>query len=91
MKWHIDSIGHFYDCGEDRVVYFDAASGDTHLISEFAAYLIQRIASQNRSLRNEEILGLITADIEPTDLPELVQTITEMLDELAALDIVAPC
>jgi hypothetical protein len=88
MKWHIDSIGQLYDCGESMVVYFDPASGDTHLISDFAAYLIQQIAGQARPLKYEEILELITADIEPADLSELTPAIHNILSELADLQIV---
>lgn len=90
MKWQIDSIGKFYDRHESMVVYFNPASGDTHLISEFAACLIQRIADQKRPLDNEEITALITADIEPGGLPELTQVIPDILSELTALDIIAP-
>jgi len=90
MKWHINSIGQFYDCDEDMVVYFDPASGDTHLISDFAAYLIQRIAGRDRPVENEELIKLITGDIEPAELSELAQAIPGILSELATLDIVAP-
>lgn len=90
MKWHIDSAGQFYDCEENLVVYFDSASGDTHLISDFAAYLLQQIAGKGHPLNEEEIIDLVTADIEPADLFELTKAIPDILGELAALDIVTP-
>ena len=89
MKWQLCSIGQFYDCSEETVVYFDSASGDTHLINDFAAYLIQQIANLNRPVCSEELITLITADIEPADLSELTLAIPDILSELAALDIVA--
>ena len=89
MKWQICSLGQFYDCSEEMVVYFDSASGDTHLINDFAAYLIKQIANLNRPVCNEELITLITADIEPADLSELTLAIPDILSELAALDIVA--
>ena len=89
MKWQIYSLGQFYDCNEEMVVYFDSASGDTHLINDFAAYLIQQIANLNRPVCSEELITLITADIEPADLSELTLAIPDILSELAALDIVA--
>ena len=89
MKWQICSLGQFYNCNEETVVYFDSASGDTHLINEFAAYLIQLIGNLNRPVCSEELIELITVDIEPADLPELTQAIPDILSELAALDIVA--
>ena len=89
MKWQIYSLGQFYDCSEGMVVYFDSASGDTHLINDFAAYLIKQIANLNRPVCNEELITLITADIEPADLSELTLAIPDILSELVALDIVA--
>lgn len=88
MAWKVESMGLFYACDESMVVYFDPASGDTHLVSDFAAYLIQQIAREARFLEFDELVSLITADIEPADLPELTQAIPDILDDLASLDIV---
>jgi hypothetical protein len=90
MKWKAGSIGKFYECGESTVVYFDLASGDTHLISDFAAFLIRNIAAAERSLDLGEIIALVTDDIEPQDLMELSNAIPGVLTELANLDIVEP-
>ena len=89
MTWHLETIGHFYTCGEDMAVYFDPASGDTHLVSNFAAHLIQRIAGQECPLTNQQIIELVSADIEPADLAELSGAVPGILSELAALDIVS--
>lgn len=88
MKWQTGSNGLFYDCGESTVIYFDPASGDTHLISDFAAYVIQQLAGAHGSLDQEEIIGLIMDDIEPEGLAELTQAIPKLLENLADLDII---
>ena len=81
-------MGLIYACNESMVVYFDPASGDTHLISDFAAYLIQRIADAGRPLESEELISMIVDDIEPADLPELSTAIPDILKELNSLDII---
>ena len=89
MKWHVVSPGLFYDCNESMVIYFDAASGDTHLITDFSAYLIKLIGDKGHPLSDEEIIDIITADYESTDLSALEQAVPHLLNELATLDIVA--
>jgi hypothetical protein len=85
MKWQTTSLGEFYDRGEDSVVYYDPVSGGTHLISEFAAYLIQQIA--DTPLSTEHIIeGL--PDIAAENLPALSASIPEILSQLTDLDII---
>lgn len=88
MKWQIGSLGLFYACGESMTVYFNPTSGDTHLVSDFAAYLIEQIAQQDHPVDQEEIIQLISADIQPADLAELSGAVPGILGELASLDIV---
>jgi hypothetical protein len=71
------------------VVYFDPASGDTHLISAFACYLMHQLAEKTSPLETIDILKLVSNDIEPEDLHELEQAIPGILEELASLDILA--
>ena len=85
MKWRIDSVGRLYDAGESTVVYFDPASGDTHLLSDFAAHIIQQFANEPMDI--EALVSRISSDIEPRDLSELTQAIPTVVEELAALDI----
>jgi len=85
MKWQIDSVGQFYDPGEDMAVYFDPASGDTHLISHFAAYLIRQFSDQPMGI--EALIKQISPDIDPSDLIELTQATPDLLEELVTLDI----
>ena len=88
MKWHLASIGHIYDCGESTVAYFEPASGDTHLISAFAAYLLQQLGGAPAPLDLQEIVAQIKDDIETEDLPGLTEDISGILNELVDLDIV---
>ena len=78
-------MGQFYDPGEDMAVYFDPASGDTHLISHFAAYLIQQFTDQPMEI--EALIKQISPDIDPVDLLELTQATPDVLEELVTLDI----
>ena len=89
-KWHVVSKGYFYECGESTVIYFDRASGDTHLISDFAAYLVQRLDRESKPLDTTEIVELIRHEIETDNLQELSSTLPGILQELNNLDIVAP-
>jgi PqqD family protein of HPr-rel-A system len=88
MKWHLASIGQIYECGETTVAYFEPASGDTHLISAFAAHLVQQLGRAPAPLGIQEIISQIKDDIEPEDLQGLAQDLSAILNELADLDIV---
>ena len=85
MKWRIDSMGRFFDAGEGMVVYFDPASGDTHLVSDFAAYLIQQFADQPMDI--EELINRISPDIDSGDLLEMTEATPDVLAELVTLDV----
>ena len=78
-------MGQFYDPGEDMVVYFDPASGDTHLISHFAAYLIQQFTGQPMGI--EALIKQISPDIDPVDLLEMTEATPDVLAELVTLDV----
>jgi PqqD family protein of HPr-rel-A system len=85
MKWRIESPGRFYDAGERAVVYFDTASGDTHLLSDFAAYILEQF--EGRPLSVAELASLAEQAVEPGDRQDLEAMITGVLEELVALDI----
>lgn len=70
------------------VVYFNPATGDTHLISDFAAYLVKQIADQ--SMNFEQLIQRISPDLVPEDRSDLEQAIPAMLEDLHALDIIEP-
>ncbi len=79
-------MGRFYNPAEDTVVYFDSHSGDTHLISDFAAYVMQQLDDQ--PLTTEELVKRISPAIESSNIPELTMAVSAVLEELVALDIV---
>ncbi len=86
MKWRVEAVGQFYDPSEGLVVYFDPASGDTHLISEFAAYLVRQLALTPLTL--EEITEQIEQDVEPEDQSALITKLPDIIDSLVKLDVV---
>ena len=87
MHWQIDSMGLFYEPEDGMVIYFDPASGDTHLVSEYAAYLIRQFADQPQPMDIDTLINHISPDIDPDDLLELTQATPDVLAELVALDI----
>ncbi|MFT4517677.1 MAG: PqqD family protein of HPr-rel-A system [Halioglobus sp.] len=85
MLWHIESIGRFYDPNEGMVVYFDRATGDTHLLSGFAAFVIEQCAGQ--ALTTDALIEKLSGQIEDMDAAALQDSVTNVLDELFSLDI----
>jgi hypothetical protein len=85
MEFRNLDTGRYFDCGEGLVVYFSADSGDTHLVSEFAAHLIQQTAGKTLAL--DQMVDLIAPDIDPGELPQLRATLEGVLMELVSLDI----
>jgi len=85
VKWRTHSMGRFYDANESTVVYFDSYSGDTHLITDFAAFLLQQFKDEPLSL--EELVRQITPQIDADHTPELIDAMPGVLDQLVSLDI----
>lgn len=85
MKWRVHAKGRIYDAGESTVVYFDAYSGDTHLLNEFAGFVMQQL--NNQPLSTEELVMQITPSVDPEEIPDLAQVVASVLEELALLDI----
>ena len=85
MKWHIETRGRLYDPGESTVVYYDTGSGDTHLLSDFAAFVI--VQFDDRPLTVEELADKISPAIETGQIPDLAIAVHDVLKELTALDI----
>ena len=85
MKWRKNSSGSFYDANESSVVYFDPHSGDTHLLSDFAAYVVQQFGEQPRT--TEQLLNQILPTVEQGDIPHLTDALPSVLEELVTLDI----
>jgi PqqD family protein of HPr-rel-A system len=86
MLWHVDPLGEFYTCNESTVVYFDHASGDTHLLGEFAAHMVRKLAEQPMTI--DQLLSKIEADVDPAGRNELKKNVPDLLDELLELGVV---
>ncbi len=83
MKWRLQSTGRIYDAGEGQVVYFHTASGDTHLLGEFAAHLLELFGEGPRDLA--QLLDEVAVTGDGTTPPE--DTVRSVVDELVGLDI----
>ena len=84
MKYRVEVPGRFHDCGEESVVYFDLQSGDTHLVSDFAAHIIALLA--DRTMDIQELVTAVAPDIEADDLPALTEALPDILAELISLE-----
>lgn len=85
MTWRTYSKGRLYDTNESTVVYFDSYSGDTHLLSDFAGFVMQQLS--NQPLTTEEVVNQISLSIDSEEIPDLEDAVTGVLEELALLDI----
>jgi PqqD family protein of HPr-rel-A system len=85
MTWRIHPEGRLFDAHESTVVYFDAHSGDTHLLSDFAGYVMQQLGEQ--PLTTEELVKQIAPSIDPDEIPDLEEMVSGVLEELVSLDI----
>ncbi|NND68291.1 MAG: HPr-rel-A system PqqD family peptide chaperone [Halioglobus sp.] len=81
MKWRAQSTGRVYDPGEGQVVFFDSRSGDTHLLSDVAAHLLQLLDQEPRELAE------LAASFEEDAPGDNEAALLEVLAELEALDI----
>lgn len=82
MKWRACSFGKFYDRGEGAVVYFDSASGNTVLITNFAAEILRTLTRS--SLSTDAIFDLHGGDLEDGTEAERKEAVKSILDDLAA-------
>lgn len=85
MTWRTHSKGRLYDANESTVVYFDSHSGDTHLLSDFAGFIMQQLNEQ--PLTTEALVQQISPSIDAEDIGELEAAVITVLEELVILDI----
>lgn len=86
MNYHVESPGRIYDCGEASVVYFDLQTGDTHLVSEFAAHLIRLLTSQTMDIN--ALTARVLPDFDADHAQKLEAAIPDIIEELVGLAIV---
>tara|TARA_B110000503_G_scaffold34861_2_gene56945 strand:+ start:75974 stop:76243 length:270 start_codon:yes stop_codon:yes gene_type:complete len=85
MTWRVYSKGRLYGANESTVVYFDSYSGDTHLLSDFAGYVMQLLC--DKPLTTEELVNQISHSIDSEEIPDLQKVVINILEELVLLDI----
>lgn len=87
MLWQIRSEGRFYDAHEETVIYYDPNSGDTHLLTDLAAFVVEQIAQGT----GEEagILKALAPHLEGEDV-DATELLSGVLQELSHLDIAQP-
>lgn len=86
MLWHACSEGLVFDRDEGVAVFFDPASGNTHLIDDFALKIL-RILSVS-PLSPEAIKKECIDQMTDLDDSEQGQLIDNMLHELHSLDLI---
>lgn len=86
MSYSVEVPGRFYDCGEESIVYFDVQTGDTHLVSDFAAHIIHLLTG--RAMGFEMLLENLSAEVEADGFADMAAVLPDILAELVALDIV---
>jgi len=87
MLWHIQSSGHFYDPGEETVIYYDPASGDTHLLTDLAAFVVENI--QAAPISEGDLLERLRPHLEG-EASDVQALLTGVLQDLQILDIAQP-
>ena len=87
MRWHVDVIGEFYECEESSVAYYSPDNGDTHLLSEFAAYIIRQLSSEPITI--DQLVERISPVVDPQELTDIARQLPQLLDQLLTIEIVA--
>lgn len=86
MLWHSCSKGFFYDRNEGLAVFFDSASGNTHLIDDFALKILKILSASPCS--PEAIKKECTDQMTDLAIYEQDQLIDDVLHELHSLDLI---
>lgn len=85
MQWRLTSHGEIYDNAEGYVVYYEPRSGDTHLLSEFAAFLIRELTVAART--TAQLSQSLSPLTDSNDEKQLATSVEAALAELESLDI----
>ena len=86
MKWRACSQGITYDADDGFVVYFDPASGKTHLINEIAAWLLAELTASPLSI--EQLQDYVVQQVESVSGPEAAKLVESLLQELQSFDLI---
>ncbi len=85
MMWRNESKGRFYDPGETTVIYYDTRSGDTHLLTAFAAHVLREFQTESLSLAS--LITRIAPVVDAGQATDLQEALEGVLSELVAMDI----
>lgn len=77
--------------GEEQMVVFDAASGSTHLLSAAAAEVLLALLSGPGSRDATGLAQALLAEDGAPPLPQDVQALQGVLEQLARLGLVRSC
>lgn len=86
MLWHSCSEGFFYDRNEGLAVFFDSASGNTHLVDDFALKILKILSVS--PLSPEAIKKECTDQMVGMASHEQDQLIEDVLHELHSIDLI---
>ena len=86
LKWRVCAQGMTYEADDSFVVYFDPASGRTHLINEVAAWLLAELAST--PLTEEQLQSLVMSQVESVTDPEVEKMVDTLIQELQSFDLI---
>lgn len=93
LSWRLSSEGRLYGRDDEALaVYFDGASGDTHLVDSRSVVVLEALHR-----RPETPIGLAqalqessTIDSRVGEEPDWLETVLDILSDLHAFDIVEP-
>lgn len=86
MYWRLCAPGQLYDRNEGLAVYFDTASGDTHLVNGLTAALLGELAPGQVS--QEDLLAWLSGVVTDVQPSECLPILDKILRELEALFVV---
>lgn len=86
MKWRACSQGQTFDSGEGLVVFFDPASGSTHLIDYVADWLLEELAAN--PLSTEKLLSRFMLHASGITGSEAKKLVEDQLRTLQSSDLI---
>ena len=75
-----------YDANDSFVVYFDTASGRTHMINEVAAWLMSELVAA--PLTEEELKNRVMTQVEGISSLEAQKMLSMLIVELQSFDLI---
>ena len=67
-------------------MYFDTRTGDTHLVSDFAAHIIRMLS--DRAMDMDTLRKNLLPNVDADDVGDLNSALPNILDELLSLEVV---